>query len=46
MNVQKLKATFEAVYSKTAEALYFSPGLIQLIGEHTDYNMDLCFPVL
>jgi galactokinase len=44
MTVQELKAAFETAYGKTAEAVYFSPGRVNLIGEHTDYNGGSVFP--
>ena len=44
MTVQELKASFESAYGKTAEAVYFSPGRVNLIGEHTDYNGGSVFP--
>jgi len=44
MNVQELKAAFEAAYGKQAEAVYFAPGRVNLIGEHTDYNGGSVFP--
>jgi len=46
MNTQELKATFEKHYGKSEqkEAVYFSPGRVNLIGEHTDYNGGYVFP--
>ena len=44
MTVQELKSAFESAYGKTAEAVYFSPGRVNLIGEHTDYNGGSVFP--
>jgi len=44
MTTQELKAAFEAAYNKAAEAVYFSPGRVNLIGEHTDYNGGAVFP--
>jgi len=44
MTVQELKTTFETAYGKAAEAVYFSPGRVNLIGEHTDYNGGSVFP--
>jgi galactokinase len=44
MTVQELKAAFEAAYGKAAEAVYFSPGRVNLIGEHVDYNGGSVFP--
>jgi galactokinase len=44
MTTQELKTAFEATYGKPAEAVYFSPGRVNLIGEHTDYNGGAVFP--
>lgn len=44
MTTQDLKSAFEAAYGKAAEAVYFSPGRVNLIGEHTDYNGGSVFP--
>ncbi len=44
MTTQELKTAFEATYGKPAEAIYFSPGRVNLIGEHTDYNGGPVFP--
>jgi len=44
MTVQELKSDFVATYGKAAEAVYFSPGRVNLIGEHTDYNGGSVFP--
>lgn len=44
MNQYELKSTFEGAYGKAAEAVYFSPGRVNLIGEHTDYNGGSVFP--
>lgn len=44
MTTQELKSAFEATYGKAAEAVYFSPGRVNLIGEHTDYNGGAVFP--
>ncbi|MDI8455866.1 galactokinase, partial [Salmonella enterica subsp. enterica serovar Cerro] len=40
----QLKEQFEAVFKKESENYYFSPGRINLIGEHTDYNGGNVFP--
>ena len=37
-------AGFEEVFAYPAQAAYFSPGRINLIGEHTDYNGGHVFP--
>ena len=44
MTVQELKSAFESAYGQKAEAVYFSPGRVNLIGEHTDYNGGSVFP--
>jgi len=44
MTVQELKNAFETAYGKVAEAVYFSPGRVNLIGEHVDYNGGSVFP--
>ena len=41
-----LKAKFESIFGKKDNLLYyFSPGRINLIGEHIDYNGGLVFPL-
>lgn len=44
MNTQELNAAFTAIFGIEAEATFFSPGRINLIGEHTDYNGGHVFP--
>ncbi len=44
MTVQELKSAFLKAYGKASEAVYFSPGRVNLIGEHTDYNGGFVFP--
>lgn len=44
MTTQELKSSFENLYQAPAEAIYFSPGRVNLIGEHTDYNGGYVFP--
>jgi len=44
MTQQELKAAFEAAYGQSADAVYFAPGRVNLIGEHTDYNGGFVFP--
>lgn len=44
MTTQELKSSFENFYNASAEAIYFSPGRVNLIGEHTDYNGGYVFP--
>lgn len=36
MTIQELKLSFQKAYSKDTEAVYFSLGRVNLIGEHTD----------
>lgn len=44
MNMTDLKNAFKETYKTDAEASYFAPGRINLIGEHTDYNGGHVFP--
>ena len=44
MNIEELERKFEEIYHKKAEHLFFAPGRVNLIGEHTDYNGGLVFP--
>ncbi|EUJ32544.1 galactokinase [Listeria cornellensis] len=44
MDYSKLKTDFSRVFDRTDGALYFAPGRINLIGEHTDYNGGHVFP--
>ncbi|MGT2771613.1 galactokinase [Streptococcus marimammalium] len=44
MNIQELQQAFLAVFNTEADATFFSPGRINLIGEHTDYNGGHVFP--
>lgn len=44
MTTQELQLAFETTYGKSAEAVYFAPGRVNLIGEHTDYNGGAVFP--
>lgn len=41
---KQLFTRFEEVFGYSSENLYFSPGRINLIGEHTDYNGGKVFP--
>jgi galactokinase len=44
MEIQKLKDVFVDVYGEGDSKGYFSPGRVNLIGEHTDYNGGFVFP--
>ena len=46
MNTDQLKETFISLYGSSENEiyLYFSPGRVNLIGEHTDYNGGYVFP--
>ena len=38
MNYEQLKTDFQHQFGAAPSRLYFSPGRVNLIGEHTDYN--------
>lgn len=43
--IETLQTTFQQVFEKTEPGeLFFSPGRVNLIGEHTDYNGGYVFP--
>ncbi|MGH4123226.1 MAG: galactokinase [Clostridium sp.] len=42
--INKLKDMFKRVYCHEAEKVFFAPGRVNLIGEHTDYNGGNVFP--
>ena len=46
MNLEQNKQQFIKLYGETSEktSVYFSPGRVNLIGEHTDYNGGYVFP--
>ncbi len=44
MSVDQLKAAFIEKYGEGDVNAYFSPGRVNLIGEHTDYNGGFVFP--
>ncbi|MCY1634429.1 galactokinase [Marinifilum sp. D737] len=44
MQVEELKTEFEKLYGQGDCHVYFSPGRVNLIGEHTDYNGGFVFP--
>ncbi|WP_041522681.1 galactokinase [Gilvimarinus agarilyticus] len=41
---QKVSDRFVSIYSKNATGVYFAPGRVNIIGEHTDYNDGFVFP--
>ena len=36
--LNKLKSDFKRIFEIESEDVFFSPGRVNLIGEHTDYN--------
>lgn len=44
MKIVELQQVFEEIFGEEADATFFSPGRINLIGEHTDYNGGHVFP--
>jgi galactokinase len=46
MNTDQLKETFISLYGEDENgvSIFFSPGRVNLIGEHTDYNGGYVFP--
>ena len=44
MTIDQLKSAYETAYQKSATDIFFSPGRVNLIGEHTDYNGGFVFP--
>ena len=44
MNTSDLKQEFTEAFDTKPERVFFSPGRINLIGEHTDYNGGHVFP--
>ena len=44
MTTQELQQAFEQAYGRKADKVYFAPGRVNLIGEHTDYNGGCVFP--
>lgn len=41
---QRLMEDFQRIYKTQATQMFFSPGRVNLIGEHTDYNGGMVFP--
>ena len=44
MTTQEMNQAFEQAYGRKAEKIFFAPGRVNLIGEHTDYNGGCVFP--
>lgn len=44
LNIQKLASEFKATFHHDDYRVFFAPGRINLIGEHTDYNGGHVFP--
>ena len=44
MDKKEIETRFEQTYGYQPEKSFFSPGRINLIGEHTDYNGGHVFP--
>lgn len=44
MNLEELKVKFDELYGKGDKRYFFSPGRVNLIGEHIDYNGGYVFP--
>jgi galactokinase len=44
MDRDTLKRRFKEIHGREAEAIYFAPGRVNLIGEHVDYSGGLVFP--
>ena len=42
--LEKMQAEFSKIFGSKETRLYFSPGRVNLIGEHTDYNGGHVFP--
>ena len=42
--VEKTKKLFQEKYDKNPEVISISPGRINIIGEHVDYNLGLSMP--
>ena len=40
----EVKTGFRRTYQENPEGIYFAPGRVNLIGEHTDYNGGNVFP--
>lgn len=44
MSITKLKEEFSTLFKNECANIYFAPGRVNLIGEHTDYNGGFVFP--
>ena len=44
LSIQQLHSNFATIFRAEADHTFFSPGRINLIGEHTDYNGGHVFP--
>ena len=44
MQVSELKQKFFEFFGEGEVSVYFAPGRVNLIGEHTDYNAGFVFP--
>ncbi len=44
MLIDTIKSKFGEIFNENCEKVFFSPGRINLIGEHTDYNGGFVFP--
>ncbi|MEM1503949.1 galactokinase [Domibacillus sp. 8LH] len=45
MRIEEMGQRFADIFNKPAERVFFAPGRINLIGEHTDYNGGHVFPL-
>ena len=46
LTIDDVRSRFTKHFDGTTGTVYAAPGRINLIGEHTDYNMASCSPVL
>lgn len=44
INIELLQKNFKSIFGIDSESQFFSPGRINLIGEHVDYNGGYVFP--
>ena len=44
MDIEKVRSRFSKHFEGKTANIYMSPGRINLIGEHTDYNGGFVFP--